>query len=114
MTLLSISVVSEPAPAPARMRVELAAATEMSFEIRIEPGGLKYDKVIADICRVAPAMLQYDEALMELYNNPHGPKPTIQQGWLHAIHDFVLRYRRHLVNVMVPFEQFRGLDEVTG
>lgn len=94
---------------PARLSVELAAASEMSFELRLD--GLKYDKAIADVCRVAPAMLAYDEALMELYDSPHAAAPRIQQGWLHAIHDFVLRYKAHLVNVNVPFEQFKGTGQ---
>lgn len=106
MPLITISIVSD----PSRMRVELVAASEMSFEIRLDPS-LKYDKVITDVCRVAPAMLQYDEALMELHDSLHSPPPRIQQGWLHAIHDFVLRYRAHLLNVMVPFEQFPRFDE---
>lgn len=106
---------ADPHPVPAvvfgitqkdsRLRVDIQAASDMAFELVIEPP-VDYEKAIADICHVAPAMMLYDAALMETYDD--GGRTKIPVIASEPVKDFVKRYKAHLVNISVslpPFER---------
>lgn len=88
------------------LRVDLAAASEMAFELHTSPD-LGYDKAIAAICHVAPAMLAYDVALMEAADD--GGRTRIPLSASEPVKDFVNRYRGHLKNISVALPPFEKL-----
>jgi hypothetical protein len=90
-----------------RLRVDLAAASEMAFELKMSPE-LDYEKAIAELCHVAPAMLAYDAALMESYDS--GGKTKVPRVATQPVKDFVERYRKHLVNISVALPPFEYLN----
>lgn len=89
-----------------RVRVELAAATEMVFEVVLRPG-TDPEQVVADVCRIAPAMLEYDAAMMDAMDDPG--RGRIPPGAYEAVKDFVRRYRARLINVSVALSPFEGV-----
>jgi hypothetical protein len=54
--------------------VEMTAATEMSFCVKIPPQGANY--LIKDICRIAPVFMRLDMDLMEAFDDAFRTKPS--------------------------------------
>src|SRR5690554_5537229 len=78
-----------------RLKIELAAATEIDFEIDLE--GLDYNQVLADICQVAVPLMRADVDVMEMCDGSDvRPRPEDLQ----AIRQFRRKYQSHLYNVM--------------
>ncbi|NJO83526.1 MAG: hypothetical protein HC828_12385 [Blastochloris sp.] len=88
------------------LRVEIAAASELAFEIVIAPE-LDYERLIADVCAVAPALMAYDVALMEEAGGSL-TRPPIDA--VNATREFVAKYRRWLINVSVSLPPFENLE----
>lgn len=78
-----------------RLKVEVAAATEMSFEVRRVPS-VDYQVQLADICQVALALMRVDAALTEMADGAD-VRPT--QEDVDAISRFRRKYVAHLRNV---------------
>lgn len=85
---------------PDHLHVELAAATEMSFDLYA--GG--EETAIDDICRVAPSMLRVDGDLMEMYDDAGRTQPHRED--LELIKRFLLRWRTKLKNCEVGIPGF--------
>ena len=81
------------------MHVQLIAATEMNFDIHLE--GLDYNRVLEDVCKLCPVLIQMDVELAELYD---GDDPSAQHAADIAV--FVRKYSRAIVNVEVGVDAF--------
>lgn len=55
------------------LHVELAAATEMFFDLDYH--GIDYEQLLRDVCIVAPALMDTDADLMEMYEGVRGAGP---------------------------------------
>jgi len=84
------------------LHVQLIAATEMNFDINLE--SLDYTRVLEDVCKICPVMLEMDVDLAEADDGDLSREPSRQQTA--DIAQFVHRYRRALVNVEVGVEAF--------
>jgi len=84
------------------MHVQLIAATEMNFDINLE--GLDYNRVLEDVCKLCPAMIQMDVELAELYDGDSSREPSSQHTADIAV--FVRKYSRAIVNVEVGVDAF--------
>ncbi len=89
-----------------RLFVELAAASDMRFEVLMAGGD--YDKLIADICQIAPVMMRYDVDMTEAFDDAFRTVPKAEDR--HAINFFVRRYRERIKNAQMGFDGFAGLE----
>lgn len=62
-----------------RVHVQLAAATEMCFDV-ITTGHDDYDTLIADICQIAPVMMRYDVDMAEAFDDAFRTEPKMQEA----------------------------------
>ncbi len=84
------------------MHVQLSAATEMNFDINLE--GLNYNRVLEDVCKLCPVLIQMDVELAELYDGDLSCDPSAQHTADIAI--FIRKYSRAIVNVEVGVDAF--------
>ena len=84
------------------MHVQLIAATEMNFDINLE--GLDYNRVLEDVCRLCPVLIQMDVELAELYDGDLSSEPSAQRTADIAV--FIRKYGRARVNVEVEVDAF--------
>jgi hypothetical protein len=84
------------------MHVQLSAATEMNFDINLE--GLNYNRVLEDVCKLCPVLIQMDVELAELYDGDLSSDPSAQHTADIAI--FIRKYSRAIVNVEVGVDAF--------
>jgi len=84
------------------MHVQLIAATEMNFDINLE--GLDYNRVLEDVCKLCPVLIQMDVELAELYDGDLSREPSAQHTADIAL--FIRKYSRALVNVEVGVDAF--------
>jgi hypothetical protein len=90
-----------------RLFVELAAASEMRFEVLIQGD---YDKLIADICQIAPVMMRYDVDMTEAFDDAFRTQPKAEDR--RAISFFVRKYRERIKNASsVGFGEFAELEK---
>jgi hypothetical protein len=92
-----------------RLRVELAAATEMAFEVILR-SGTNHDRLVAAVCHVAPALLLYDMAMMEAGDDGGRTRIPLQASI--PVRDFLERYRDDLINISVELAPFAGIRRV--
>jgi hypothetical protein len=90
-----------------RLRVELASATEMAFEIRFLASDNDYLKILAEVCAVIPSMLDYDAALMDAMDSPSTGR--IPLAPVNVVKAFVRRYRTRITNISVALPPFEKL-----
>lgn len=86
--------------------VELASATEMSFDLHLKPGD-DYDRAIADLCALAPVLLRLDIDLMESADDGGRTKPRRKD--LLEVEAFVNRWRSRIKNCNVAAGAFARL-----
>ena len=84
------------------MHVQLIATTEMNFDINLE--GLDYNRVLEDVCKLCPALIQMDVELAELYDGDLSSEPSAQRTADIAV--FIRRNSRTIVNVEVGVDAF--------
>jgi hypothetical protein len=84
---------------PQLLHVTMVAANEMRFDISF--AGKDYQKVIQDICHVAPYMMSYDADLMEAFDDAFRTQP--KQADKFVIANFMKTYGNALSNVEVDF-----------
>ena len=84
------------------MHVQLIATTEMNFDINLE--GLDYNRVLEDVCKLCPVLIQMDVELAELYDGDLSSEPSTQRTADIAV--FIRKYSRALVNVEVGVDAF--------
>ena len=84
------------------MHVQLIAATEMNFDVNLE--GLDYNRVLEDVCKLCPVLIQMDVELAELYDGDISCEPSAQRTADIAV--FVRKYSRTIVNVEVGVDAF--------
>ncbi len=84
------------------MHVQLIAATEMNFDINLE--GLGYNRVLEDVCKICPTMIQMDIDLAEADDGDLSCEPSAQHTA--DIAAFIRKYSRALVNVEVGVDAF--------
>jgi sugar/nucleoside kinase (ribokinase family) len=84
------------------LHVQLVAATEMNFDINLE--GLDYNRVLEDVCKLCPILIQMDVELAELYDGEVSCEPSAQRTA--DIATFIRKYSRALVNVEVGVDAF--------
>lgn len=69
--------------------VQLVAANQIDFEINFK--GLNYQTVIADLCAVAPHMMEYDADLQEAHDNAFRTLPKDRD--VLAVRAFFAKYK---------------------
>jgi hypothetical protein len=87
--------------------VEITAATEMSFCVKIPPQGVNY--LIKDLCRIAPIFRRLDMDLMEAFDDAFRIKPSDRDintiaGWL-MLHE-VKNVDCGVIDYIKPFVDF--------
>lgn len=95
----------ETAQEPKYLRVEINAATEMSFEIAILAGKDGHQKTLEDICAIVPVMMRLDSDLMEMYDDAGRTQPRKED--LIAVKKFAVSHSFGEVNL--PFSAFDSL-----
>jgi hypothetical protein len=94
-------------PGRSILSVDLASATEMHFEVALEPGD-DYDDAIAAICKLAPHLMRLDADLTEAYDDGFRTQPRRED--LIAVQNYVTRWHGRLQNSNVAAGAF---DRVT-
>jgi hypothetical protein len=84
---------------PQTLHVTLVAATQMDFDISF--AGRDYQKVLQDICHVAPFMMSYDSDLMEAFDDAF--RTQLKAADKLAIANFMKNYRDAMSNVDIDF-----------
>ena len=84
MNIFSISAGAE----PHTLHVEIAAATQITFDVNFD--GLDYQRVIEDICTIAPHMMNRDADLAEAYDNAFRTQPKMDDRI--AVQRFLKQY----------------------
>lgn len=87
------------------LRVELVAATEMSFEIAVLSGKDGYQKTLQDICHIAPIMMRLDGDLMEMYDDAARTQPRKED--LIEVKKFAISHS--FKEVLLPFSAFDSI-----
>jgi hypothetical protein len=81
------------------LHVTIVAATQMDFDISF--AGKDYQKVLQDICHVAPFMMSYDDDLMEAFDDAF--RTQLKDADKFAINNFMKNYRDAMSNVDIDF-----------
>ena len=90
------------------LRVQIASATEMSFTMQVWPGDVdkgKHDRMMVDLCTLAPAMMNVDAAMMEMMDGGD-EKPA--ESDLRIIHTFIKTWRHRIMDSNVGFSGWPG------
>lgn len=90
---------------PGGLRVEMVAATEMSFELELRPAD-DYDQTITDLCAIAPILMRLDADIMEMYD---GADERPARADLLRVNAFVTKYRSRIRNANVAIGAFERL-----
>lgn len=97
-TIFSISNTDD----PKFLRVELMAATEISFEVEVPKG--QYTELFNRICNIAPVMARLDSDLMEAFDDAGRTQP--QPYDISLVRNFAKTYNFRNVNCALPgFEE---------
>lgn len=85
MTIFKI----EGAQEPHWLHVEMSSASLIVFDLDFT--GLDYHTVLTDICQVAPAMINLDADLMEMYDDAGRTQPKRED--ILTVRAFLLKYK---------------------